>query len=802
MRPLGWMIRWVGVRTLLAFALLLVALGSVALGLADLVRGLDAGLLLPVAALGILLGWALGKSPLPGWLGGLLGFILGAEAIVLCVGGLDRPLMALLRSLVELVWGVLLWPLEGPLDTYALAFAPAFRELESSLIGLLSRGQDWLLALIRGEAAFDPVTTALVWSLTLWITALWAGWMVRRRYQPLHGIAPAGALLLLSLSYTWDDPKILYILLGATLLLLATIGHMARERRWLAAGIDFSPELRLDLALVAIALSLALLAATVLAPSISVRPITKRLQRLLVEHLSAGKQVADSMGLEPLAGEGIALDQIRAAGLPNRSLIGSGPELSKQVVMVIYLEGDQQPPETVTSVVDVPPQPYYWRSLTYDQYTGRGWQTSEIEKIRYRAGEPVALQAEATGSGPAEAASQAQPDTTRTRSVHQTLRQEVRTVGDLGGLLYIAGELVTADQDYRVAWRSVNDAFGAEIDTKIYRADSLVPVVSEVQLRSAGSDYPAWVRERYLALPPRTPERVLSLAGELTASEATPYGQARAIERYLRTFTYTLDLPAPPPNRELADLFLFDLKQGYCDYYATTMVVLARAAGLPARLVAGYASGTYDAVGERYVVTAADAHSWVDIYFPGYGWIEFEPTAGRPAIERPAETIPMEITAPSTALQPRTSRGIGPGQLLWLVPLGVLAFFLLGSIGWWVTDGWRLRRSPPAEVVATLYQRLYRHGRRLAVPVNAGDTPYEFAAGLTGRLAELAENKGAGTASTPNSQPVHWLTDLYVRGLYSPHEPEVAEKKQAIKMWQRLRQHLWLAWVWQKRRGE
>jgi hypothetical protein len=353
-----------------------------------------------------------------------------------------------------------------------------------------------------------------------------------------------------------------------------------------------------------------------------------------------------------------------------------------------------------------------------------------------------------------------------------------------------------------VAWRSANDAFGAEIDAKTYRADSLVPVVSEAQLRSAGTDYPAWVRERYLALPARVPERVLSLADELTAAEATPYDQARAIERYLRTFTYTLDLPAPPPDREVADLFLFDLKQGYCDYYATTMAVLARAAGLPARLVAGYTSGTYDGANERYVVTAADAHSWVDIYFPGYGWIEFEPTAGRPAIERPAELIPTEMPAPPTALQSRTSSGIGPGQLLWLVPLGVLALVLLGSIGWWVADGWRLRRSSPAEVFVTLYQRLYRHGRRLKVPVHAGDTPYEFAAGLTGRLAELAQNEGAGTASPFNSQPVYWLIGLYVRGLYSPHEPEVVEKRKAIKTWQRLRQHLWLAWIRQKRRDE
>jgi transglutaminase-like putative cysteine protease len=798
--PLGWIVRRLGARTLLALTLLLVAVMSVALGLADLVRGLDGSLLLPVAALGVMLGWALGKAPLPGWLGGLLGFILGAEAIVLHVGGLGRPLMALLRRVIELAWGLLLWPLEGRPDTLAITLA--FRELNSHASSILKRGQDWLLAVMQGEAAFDPMATALAWGLILWTTALWAGWVVRRHHRPLHGIAPAAALLLISLSYTWDDPKILYTLLGATLLLLAAVGQMARERRWQAAGIDYSPELRLDLALVTIPLTLLLLTATILIPSVSLRPIAKEAQRLLVERLRVGRMVADSMGLEPLAGEGVALDQVRAAGLPNRSLIGSGPELSKQVVMIVYLQENQPPPKMIASAADVPPQPYYWRSLTYDQYTGRGWQTSEIEKVMYRAGEPAAPQARPIELSPAEAASQAQPDTSTAGIVHQTLRQEMQAVGDLGGLLYIAGELVTADQDYRVAWRSSSDVFGAEVDAKVYRADSLIPIVSEAQLRSAGTAYPAWVVERYLALPSEIPERVFSLAQELTAREATPYEQARVIESYLRTFIYTLDLPAAPPNRDIADYFLFDLKKGYCDYYATTMVVLARAAGLPARLVQGYASGIYDEANERYVVTAADAHSWVEIYFPGYGWIEFEPTAGRPAIERPAETVLMGISTPPTALEPRSSRGIGPSQLLWLGPLGVVAFVLLGSIGWWAADGWRLWRSPPVEVVATLYQRLYRHGRRLAIPARMGDTPYEFAAALTEQLAELAQERRSGTDATLITQHIDRLTDLFVRGLYSSDKPDAAEKAKAIRTWRRLRRNLWWAWLWQKRRGK
>ena len=112
----------------------------------------------------------------------------------------------------------------------------------------------------------------------------------------------------------------------------------------------------------------------------------------------------------------------------------------------------------------------------------------------------------------------------------------MHVVGDLGGLLHTAGALVTVDQDYEVAWRAAGDAFGATIEATTYQANSLVPVVTEAELRTARSVYPKAVRNRYLALPDEVPARVLALARDLTATEPTPYDRARAIETYLRTF--------------------------------------------------------------------------------------------------------------------------------------------------------------------------------------------------------------------------------------------------------------------------
>ncbi len=148
------------------------------------------------------------------------------------------------------------------------------------------------------------------------------------------------------------------------------------------------------------------------------------------------------------------------------------------------------------------------------------------------------------------------------------------------------------------------------------------------QLRLAGNNYPASIHN-YLALPDELPERVRDLAVRLTIDQPTPYDQVMAIQDYLRQFPYTLKVPGVPTNRDVADYFLFDLQKGYCDYFATTMAVMVRAVGIPARLVTGFSSGTYDYNTNRFVVVEANAHSWVEVYFPGIGLVEFEPTTNQ-----------------------------------------------------------------------------------------------------------------------------------------------------------------------------
>jgi hypothetical protein len=195
------------------------------------------------------------------------------------------------------------------------------------------------------------------------------------------------------------------------------------------------------------------------------------------------------------------------------------------------------------------------------------------------------------------------------------------------------------------------------------------------------------------------------------------------------------------------------------------------------------------------VVTAANAHSWVEIYFPVYGWIEFEPTAGLAALERPLETAPVELRAPVPPLTPASDTQPSPWRwVVWSLG-GVLALLAVGGLTWWAADGWRLRRQSPADAVATLYDRLYHYGPRLEVTVVASTTPYEFAGALAERMDRLISDRRWRVDSVAFSQHVRSLTDLYVRAFYSPHPVSPAELHQAIATWGRLRRQMWLAWI-------
>ncbi|HNB51389.1 MAG TPA: transglutaminase domain-containing protein, partial [Anaerolineales bacterium] len=466
--------------------------------------------------------------------------------------------------------------------------------------------------------------------------------------------------------------------------------------------------------------------------------------------------------------------QVADAGLPRVHLLGTGPELSRQVVMSLEVD---DPLEGVS------PR-YYWRSLTYDIYTGRGWATSATTSVSYREGTNIL-----------------EPDASA-----RVVRLHVRLTDETGEFIFSAGDILALDWPFTLAWRAPStrerftDQFAGQVGKGDYRVDALVPTATASQLRAVNATLPEWIRARYLSLPEGIPARVYDMAAGVTIAQQTPFDRAVALERFLRSYPYSLDLPVPPTDQDVVDYFLFDLRRGYCDYYATAMVVLARASGLPARLAVGYASGTYDPANNRYVVTAADAHSWAEIYFPGVGWVPFEPTGGQAEIGR-AETFSEAGLAPGvsqTPFEPVWMRGTR--QAGWVA----VGLFLLGMISfaaWNLWENWQFRHLSPDEMVTRLFGQLVPAGERLEVQTLPGFTPYEFAAAFSARIEELSAS-GRWFALSPGEsrfiiREIRLLADYFVRAAYAPEPLSESEQKEALKLWRDLRERL----RWARLRG-
>ena len=160
-----------------------------------------------------------------------------------------------------------------------------------------------------------------------------------------------------------------------------------------------------------------------------------------------------------------------------------------------------------------------------------------------------------------------------------------------------------------------------------YAGLSRLPAASTAKLRSAPREYPEEITATYLQLPLLDP-RIAVLAREITRGAQTPFDKAFRIENYLRSrFTYTLNLTGKPGDDPLAH-FLFETRAGHCEYFASAMAIMLRTLGIPSREVNGFLPGEFNDLGGDYIVRASDAHSWVEVYFPGLGWQVFDPTPG------------------------------------------------------------------------------------------------------------------------------------------------------------------------------
>jgi hypothetical protein len=305
---------------------------------------------------------------------------------------------------------------------------------------------------------------------------------------------------------------------------------------------------------------------------------------------------------------------------------------------------------------------------------------------------------------------------------------------------------------------------------------------------------------RYTALPDSIPERVHELARQVTIASGpalSAYDQAKALETFLRQYPYSLEVDLPPAGRDPVDFFLFDLQAGYCDYYASSMVVMARSLGLPARLAAGYLARPPGVDGLQ-TIYQINAHSWAEVYFPGYGWLEFEPTAAFPA-----QPLSPPMPGEPDFGQPDALAGATPVPIpepapdntpyLWLL---LLIPLLLGAcLLWWNR---RRRLPPPPDRAQWAYHRLQRRAERLGQPPQSSQTPAEFTDAFLTHLNTLNQSQLARQLDLTQLAPeIKRLTTTYAGRQYAQHKPPAAP---AARSWRRIRRRLWLLTIIQNLR--
>lgn len=802
-----------------AFVLALVAVLASALGVVR-ARWVDGDeMLVYVALVSALLNAILAHTALRAHWAAL---ISAGSGLLYVSQSLARFIPPPLRATIELARGAQwLWMRTvhsgGQLDLIPPTL-PLWSQSGTRLLTLGERLSSWANTLVTGQSDQNPVAFLFVAGLIVWGGAAWAMWITMRRGQAVLAMLPLG--LGLSVSAYLGGGTIGYLATFAcsVLMLLPILNLSWQERRWEDAGIDYSTEIRFDVWQVTVLFAIAALILALITPSISI-------PRLLIafwDVASRPMQTLEDAVLRffgnvepvpqpqiPVPGQGEGAQPPPGASLPRAHLLGGSAGKSNEVVMVVCTDSPPPPPEELLMEGLAAPGPrYYWKGITYDLYTGQRWTNAASRTVEVPAYEPV-IQSVVTPA--------------------LVLEQRFLIQAPHGRTLYAAAEAARVDQRVESRQRTAGDLIGLESQIDDYVVYSEIPQASVRQLidqSQPGQDrthisptlvlpvYPPDLLDRYLQLPSTLPERVPALAHEIVAGVDSTYGQALAIERYLRQFPYDLDVATPPPGRDVVDYFVFDAQRGYCDYYASAFVVLARAAGIPARLAIGFVTGAYDEGLGCHVVAERDAHSWPEVYFGEHGWIAFEPTAAYATLVRPDD--PIRPTALNPSIQPppdrpwdvvlrewwRRMRQSGRNDVTRAAALaaGVTATLLL--LAWMIARAVRAhrhRRLPPVLGIAVCYAEMCRLGQELGARRQPQDTPAEYARVLS---AVLHTRVARWPWSTPElmsqqAEAAHdtiRLSQAYQRASYFPQSISAQERARIDQLWQSLQRRMrWLA---------
>lgn len=667
-----------------------IALLAIAAACAPGLAAYSASLALPATPLlwagllGAALGLRMARPMSPAWRAlTLCAWITLGLLLLLAAGGALPPLGLIAQDVGSIV---------SAIGARMRGAAPAPPELLTGRYLGLALPRLWgelLAAPQAGERGAALIVAALAVAIT-WPAALTLGWAAGGLRQSLGWGAPLLVALASTTILGGSGGGGLAIGVGTLLVLNVAIGAAARERRWEREGYAYAELLRpaaigWGVGSATLAVLLALLIPTSL------------------PNLAASLPESElPSGIAAIEGR---VQRGAATATPD-------PGRSQLEALLLGTSLEERPPGAVSLrvMLDGPlaaaPYPRYWRTLVLSRYTGRSW-TSDARRGSF-AGLPI-------DERPAGA-----------------ILQRVEDLRPPPGLVAGLPEVVGLDRA-AVAERLPDGSLAALELEPGARSYTLVSLPQELAPTGGAPGEPPQSYSDALNLPGSVPQRVRDLAQAVAGSAGTQREQALALEAYLRGLPYSYEVRPLPQGGDAVDQFVFEMRHGYCTYYASAMAVMARTLGIPARVAVGYATGTFDPVSSTYTVREGDAHAWPELLIEGR-WLPFEPTPVRPLPPRDL-ALPQTPPTPIVEAEPTADARATP---LW-------ALAALVALGAAIAAGlllWRSRRLGP---LASAQLRLERLGARAGVPWPAGATLREYGRLLAGRGA-LAGATGAGRA--------------------------------------------------------
>ena len=742
----------------------------------------NTAVMFPMAILGILSGtWLCGRRVHSavivaiGVLGGFaLCFIVVAEA-------LPGP-TEIVPNFIDLFRDTITW-VGNRREGLPAGQQPLVSALENSwsfLTDLGLRLRDWVEILTRLRPSTDNVVFLLWITFAAWGMGFLGAWGLLRRRSVTIAALPAAVVLSINITYLGPVRLPFVVFTIALLLLMVQLNLTTLTERWDRTRTDYSAELGLNITALSLLLVAAVTVFSVFFPRVRANPVSEAFWTYLgdgwsnveaaTNRLFSG--VSNPSGLSSLSG-------------PQELGVGDNLPFTRQTTMVVLSTHET-----------------YWRGVTFDLFDRSRWENTDsaltlLDAEQDRLVNPETLKAQVT------------------------VRALFEIYNSNSSILYTPGEIVSMNRQYQVQSATEGELQDYSVIRGIrrvghrmtYAVEATSSGATSAQLRLAGLDYPDYL-DRYLQAPEMTP-RVRELANRFGGITDNPYDLALQIELFLRRFPFSIDVPPLPDDRDAVDFYLFDLRRGFSDYTASAMTMLLRLNDIPARLVAGYAPGYYEEESGAYVVGPEDAHSWVEAYFPGYGWVGFEPSGYRAPVSRPesgssasgtlelvdeydldelADLFGVDLDAfeddsaganPLAGVFSRLSGAfIVLGGILAVIFGALLIFILVNYL--------RAQLESPAAGVRRAYRAMLRYSRWAGYNLDESRTPMEFATRLSAELYPAGSpvgdtGVGPGATSAGVTRPPADIARGYARSTYSDHTLAPADLRVVVRAWKRLR---------------